>query len=422
MGIFRKTSGSSLQSLNLIMAAIETLDVFGKAVLLRVDFNVPLSKSLEVTDDTRIRRALPTIEFLKEKGAKIILLSHLGRPLKKLLDDGNIDVKRFSLKNVIPKLSELLGQRILFNDNHCDKEISAKLAKMNNGDVLLVENTRFSKDETKGGEGFAKHLSTLADCYVNDAFGTAHRAHSSTAIVAKYFRSEQKAFGFLMQEEIRNATKILNESKSPVTAIIGGAKVSDKIKLIENLLAKVDHILIGGGMAYTFLKAKGGDVGNSLVEDDYLNLAAELLEKAQAKGVKIHLPADSKCADAFSEDANKEVRSSMEIGDGWMGLDIGPMAMEAYRNVVLASKTILWNGPMGVFEFSSFSQGTFTVAKSVADATTGGAFSLIGGGDSVAAINKSGLAEKVSFVSTGGGAMLEFLEGKTLPGVQAILD
>ncbi len=399
---------------------LQDLELKNNTVLLRVDFNVPLNDKYEITDDTRMQRAIPTLKFLIEKGCKLIIMSHLGRPQKMLKDDGTVNVEKFTLKHLVSHLSDLTGINTAFCPSHDINEMSAATKDLGFGEILLLENTRFHKGETKGDEHFAKDLASLADVFVNDAFGTAHRAHSSTTIVARYFDNMHKSFGLLMEAEIKNANRVLNGAESPVTAIIGGAKVSDKIKLIEKLLDISDNIIIGGGMAYTFKKALGGEVGNSLCEDDYLDLAKTLIEKAAIANTKICLPEDSVSADAFSNDANIKVCNSDAIEDGWMGLDIGPKAIEFYSKVISDSKTILWNGPMGVFEMSNFSKGTFTVAQEVANATQKGAFSLIGGGDSVAAINKAKLSDKVSHVSTGGGAMLEFLEGKPLPGIRAI--
>lgn len=392
-----------------------------KKALVRVDFNVPLNSEFEITDDTRIRGALPTIKAILEQGGAVILMSHLGRPLKKRKEDGSIDVDRFTLRHVVDHLSTLTGVSVKF----CPETIGEKATQMcealQSGEILVLENTRFNEGETKGDEAFAKQLSAFGDVYVNDAFGTAHRAHASTAIVAKHFTKENKSFGLLMEAEIKNANKVLNNPERPLTAITGGAKVSDKILLLDRMLEFVDNLIIGGGMAYTFFKAQGGNVGNSLVEADKLDLASALLKKAKEKGVNIYLPEDSVIADNFANDANTDIKSNMEIPDGWMGLDIGPKAIEMFSKVINESKTLLWNGPMGVFEMSNFASGTKTIAENVAKATSKGAFSLIGGGDSVAAVNQLGLADEVSYVSTGGGAMLEFLEGKELPGIGAIL-
>ncbi|MFZ9241106.1 MAG: phosphoglycerate kinase, partial [Chitinophagaceae bacterium] len=378
----------------------------GKKALVRVDFNVPLDENLNVTDDTRMRAALPTIQKILKDGGSIILMSHLGRP-----KDG--PTNKYSLKHLVSHLQDLVGKQhpVLFADD-CIGATAEKAANdLKAGEVLLLENLRFYKEEEKGDMGFAEKLHKLGDVYVNDAFGTAHRAHASTAIIADFFDSDKKMFGLLMESEVSSAEKVLLKSEKPFTAIIGGAKVSDKILIIENLLNKATDIIIGGGMAYTFWKAQGKQIGNSLCEEDRLTLAAELLEKAKSKGVRIHLPMDSTIADKFSNDANTTNCESYGIPDGWMGLDIGEKARVDFRNVVLNSKTILWNGPMGVFEMAKFQEGTKAIAEAVAEATQNGAFSLVGGGDSVAAVNQFGFNEKVSYVSTGGGAMLEFFEG-----------
>ena len=392
----------------------------GKRALVRVDFNVPLNASYEITDDTRMRKALPTLKAIIDQDGAAVVMSHLGRPLKKLKDDGSIDVEKFTLRHLVGHLSELTGVAVKFCPKTVGPEAEAMSSTLKAGEILLLENTRFHDGETKGDRDFAKQLSVLGDVYVNDAFGTAHRAHASTAIVAEFFDKDKKSFGFLMEAEIVNANKVLNNPKRPLTAISGGAKVSDKILLLDRMLEFVDNLIIGGGMAYTFFKAKGGHIGNSLVEEDKLDLALELMKKAEAKGVNIYLPEDSVIADNFANDANRDIKSNMEIPDGWMGLDIGPKAVESFGKVIAESKTLLWNGPMGVFEMSNFANGTKAVAHQIAKATATGAFSLIGGGDSVAAINQLGLADEVSYVSTGGGAMLEFLEGKELPGISAI--
>lgn len=392
----------------------------GKKVLIRVDFNVPLDKQYNVTDNTRLVKALPTIQAVLSQGASVILMSHLGRPLKKLNEDGSINVEKFTLKHVIPELSKLLSQEVKFAKDTVENDAFDKSLALQAGEVLLLENTRFNIEESKGGIDFAAKLAQLADCYINDAFGTAHRAHASTTTVAKFFESDEKSFGFLIENEIKFADRLLNSPRRPLVAILGGAKVSDKIKLIEKLIDKANFILIGGGMSYTFTKALGGKIGDSLVEDEQLHLALELLEKAKAQNVEIVLPKDTVVADKFAPDANNQVCNSDSVPDGWMGLDIGPKTIEEFSNIILSAQSILWNGPVGVFEFAAFSKGTFAIAETVAKATSQGAFSLIGGGDSVAAINKSGLGEKVSFISTGGGAMLEYLEGKTLPGIKAI--
>ncbi len=397
------------------------LDFNGKKVLMRVDFNVPLNGNNEITDDTRMRAALPTIRHVLDQGGAVILMSHLGRPQKKRLDDGSINVEKFTLRHVVNHLSQLLnGASVAFCPKTVGEQAETMAANLAAGEVLVLENTRFQAEEAKGDATFAQQLAQLADIYVNDAFGTAHRAHASTTTVAQYFPKENKSFGFLMQKEIENATRVLNDPARPLTAIIGGAKVSDKILLLERLIDLANHIIIGGGMAYTFVKAQGGQTGNSLVEEDKQDLALQLLAKAKDKGVQIHLPADSVIADNFAADAQHEVQPSAAVPHGWMGLDIGPDARAAFAAVIQASKTILWNGPMGVFEMPNFANGTKQIAQSVADATATGAFSLVGGGDSVAAVNQMGLADAVSYVSTGGGAMLEFLEGKELPGIAAM--
>lgn len=399
---------------------LRDLDVRNKKVIVRVDFNVPLSKDFKVTDDTRLRGAVPTIQYLIGQQAKVILISHFGRPLAKLLPDGQIDKQKNTLQNVLSALSELLGKKVDFFPDVIGEEVKRKTDALLPGEVLLLENTRFYPGEEKGDPKLAAEMASLGEYYVNDAFGAAHRAHASTAIIADHFDSTHKAFGFLMQKELDNAKLVLTDPQHPYVAIMGGAKVSDKILLIEALLDKADKIIIGGGMAYTFIKAQGGHVGNSLVEEDKLDLALELLAKASKLGKSIVLPSDSIAADKFAADANYKNVPSHEIPSGWMGLDIGLTARFEYAEHLKGAKTILWNGPMGVFEMEAFAHGTKAVALAVAEATKEGAFSLIGGGDSAAAIEQSGLADEVSFISTGGGAMLELLEGKTLPGVAAI--
>lgn len=400
---------------------LRSLDLHGKKVIVRVDFNVPLDKTFRITDDTRLRGAMPTIRHLIDQGARIILLSHFDRPLKKLTDDGRIDVQKFTLRHLLTRLSELTGRELQFSEESTGETVASKVAAMNDGDILLLENTRFHKGEEKGDPELAKQFASLGEYYINDAFGAAHRAHSSTSVIADYFDGDHKAFGFLMNAELENANRILNDPPSPFIAILGGAKVSDKILLIESLLEKADTILIGGGMAYTFIRAQGGKTGNSLVEEDKLELASELLDKAHKAGKQIVLPSDSIVADKFAPDANYKNVPSHEIPDGWMGLDIGLTSRFEFSGHLKGVGTILWNGPMGVFEMEAFSHGTKAIAQAVADATGTGAFSLIGGGDSVAAVEQAGLAEKISFISTGGGAMLELLEGKKLPGVAAIM-
>jgi len=387
----------------------------GERALIRVDFNVPLDKaSFAITDDTRMRAALPTIQKILKDGGSVILMSHLGRP-----KEGPED--KYSLKHLVKHLGELLpGTTILFANDCIGEQAFLTADMLKPGEVLLLENLRFYKEEEKGDRGFAEKLSKLGDVYVNDAFGTAHRAHASTAVIAEFFPQGKKMFGLLMEGEVNSAEKVLHKAEKPFTAIIGGAKVSDKILIIENLLERATDIIIGGGMAYTFMKAQGGNIGNSLCENDRLDTATELLKKAEAKGVRLHLPSDSIIADKFAADAETSVAPSNNIPDGWMGLDIGNIACEQFANVIRSSKTILWNGPMGVFEMEKFQTGTKAIAEAVVEATKNGAFSLVGGGDSVAAVNQFGFADKVSYVSTGGGAMLEYFEGKTLPGIAAI--
>ena len=395
------------------MSKFSTYPFKGKKALIRVDFNVPLDKEFNITDDTRITAAVPTIKKVLDDGGSVILMSHLGRP-----KEG--PAEKYSLKHILPHLSKLLGTEDKFANECIGDEAVQKSKDLQPGQVLLLENLRFYKEEEKGDEAFAEKLSKLGDVYINDAFGTAHRAHASTAVIAKFFSPENKMFGLVMEGEVISAEKVLNSSEKPFTAIIGGAKVSDKIMIIENLLERATDIIIGGGMAYTFYKAMGGQVGNSLVEEDKLDTAKELLSKAEAKGVCIHLPDDSIIADRFAADAEVSSSLSNTIPDGWMGLDIGQMACETFTKVILDSKTILWNGPMGVFEMENFQHGTKTIAKAVAEATGKGAYSLVGGGDSVSAVNQFGYADDVSYVSTGGGAMLEYFEGKELPGIAAL--
>lgn len=387
----------------------------GQKALIRVDFNVPLDKATQaITDDTRMKAAIPTIQKILKDGGSVILMSHLGRP-----KEG--PEEKYSLKHLVKHLGELLGGTTVLFANDCIGEQAYLTADMMKpGEVLLLENLRFYKEEEKGDAAFAEKLSKLGDVYVNDAFGTAHRAHASTAVIAQFFPKEKRMFGFVMEGEVNSAEKVLHAAEKPFTAIIGGAKVSDKILIIENLLERATDIIIGGGMAYTFMKAQGGKIGKSLCEDDRLQTASDLLENAKAKGVNIHLPADSVIADNFAANANTQTAASNEIPDGWMGLDVGPEAAKAFAEVILRSKTILWNGPMGVFEMEKFQKGTKAIADAVAEATEKGAFSLVGGGDSVAAVNQFGYTEKVSYVSTGGGAMLEYFEGKELPGIAAV--
>lgn len=403
------------------MQMIDNYNFAGKKAIIRVDFNVPLGAQYEVTDDTRIRGALPTIRKVLQDGGSAILMSHLGRPK-------GAPEEKFSLKHVIPVLSNYLGIDVQFANDCIGAEAVAKAAALKPGEVLLLENLRFytAEDKVKTDEEkaatrlFAEKLSTYADVYVNDAFGTAHRAHASTAVIADFFDEQSRMFGFLINNEIKAMDKVLHHSDKPVTAIMGGAKVSDKILVIENLLDKVDNLIIGGGMTYTFIKARGGEIGNSLCEEDKLDVATELVKKAVAKGVKLIFPVDQVLADKFDNDAHTEVSEIDKGKAGYMGLDIGPESIELLSKVIMNSKTILWNGPMGVFEMPNFQKGTVSIAKAIAESTAKGAFSLVGGGDSVAAVNKFGLADKVSYVSTGGGAMLEYIEGKVLPGIKAI--
>ncbi|MCD6566012.1 MAG: phosphoglycerate kinase [Bacteroidales bacterium] len=394
------------------MKTIDNYDFTGKKAIIRVDFNVPINEKLEVADDTRIKAALPTIKKILSSGGSTILMSHLGRP------KGEYEEK-FSLKNIVPRLSELLEKEVKFAQDCVGEKTSGIVNELKPGDVLLLENLRFHKEEKNGEESFAKKLAALADVYVNDAFGTAHRAHASTTIIAKFF-PEEKMFGYLIGNELQSMDKVLHQPEKPFTAIMGGAKVSDKIEVIENLLDKVDNLIIGGGMTYTFIKARGGKIGTSLVEEDKLDMANDLIKKAEAKNVKLYLPVDNVIADKFENDAKTDETPVDEVPDGWMGLDIGQKTIEGFSEIIKHSKTILWNGPMGVFEMSSFQKGTETIARVIAETTEKGAYSLIGGGDSVAAINKYNLKDKVSYVSTGGGAMLEYIEGKELPGVKAI--
>jgi phosphoglycerate kinase len=409
------------------MSKFSTHNFHGQKVLVRVDFNVPLDEKFNITDDTRMTATLPTIKKILADGGKVILMSHLGRP-----KGGPED--KFSLKHLVDYLYNLLNPtsassageekttKVFFADDCIGSQAGMTAGMLRNGEVLLLENLRFYKEEEKGDDAFAKKLASLADVYVNDAFGTAHRAHASTAIIAKFFEGDKKMFGLLMEGEVSSAEKVLHQAQKPFTAIIGGAKVSDKILIIENLLERATDIIIGGGMAYTFMKARGGKIGNSLCEDDRLETAKEILEKAKQKNVSIHLPEDSVIADKFAADANTNTCPSDAIPDGWMGLDIGGKAVGIFSEIINKSKTILWNGPMGVFEMEKFQNGTKAIALAVAESTKNGAFSLVGGGDSVAAVNQFNLADKVSYVSTGGGAMLEYFEGKVLPGIGAILE
>lgn len=394
------------------MKTMDTFSFADKKALIRVDFNVPLDDSFNITDDTRIRAALPTVQKILKDGGSVILMSHLGRPK-------NGPEEKFSLKHLVNHLAELLNTDVQFATD-CVGDVAEKAtSELQSGQVLLLENLRFHPEETAGDKSFSQQLAKLGDVYVNDAFGTAHRAHASTTVVAEFF-PEDKMFGYLLAKEIESIDKVLTSAEKPLTAIMGGAKVSSKISIITNLIGRVDNIIIGGGMSYTFAKALGGSIGNSLVEDDYLETAKEILAEAEQKGVKIFLPEDTIAGDAFDNNANKQTCDTKAIPDGWLGLDIGPETEKTYADVINASKTILWNGPMGVFEMESFQHGTKAVALSIAEATKNGAFSLIGGGDSVAAINKFNLADQVSYVSTGGGALLEYMEGKELPGIKAI--
>jgi phosphoglycerate kinase len=395
------------------MLTLTSFDFSGKKALVRVDLNVPQDANGKVTDDSRARAIVPTVNKIVNDGGSAILMSHLGRPKGKVNP-------AMSLKPVAEYLSGLLGKPVIFATDCVGEDAKAKAAALKPGEVLVLENLRFHPEEEAGDEGFAKQLSELGDVYVNDAFGTAHRAHASTTIVAKYF-PEAKLFGHLMQGEIDSVGKVLGNPQRPMTAIVGGSKVSSKIEVLENLLGSCDELIIGGGMANTFVKAMGGNTGASLVEEDLLDTARSIIEKAKAKGVKLHIPTDAVVADAFAETANTDQCAADSVPDGWMALDIGPKSIEAFRTAILGSKTILWNGPMGVFEMKPFQQGTIAIANAVAEATGKGAFSLVGGGDSVAAVNQFGLADKISYVSTGGGAMLEYLEGKVLPGIKAIV-
>lgn len=395
------------------MKSIDDINFSGKKALIRVDFNVPLNAQYEITDDTRIKAAVPTIKKILDDGGSAILMSHLGRP-----KEG--PEEKFSLKHLVKDLSSRFGTEVKFASDCIDSDAKALSDGLKAGEVLLLENLRFYKEEEKGDVDFAKKLSTLGDVYVNDAFGTAHRAHASTSIVAQFF--DTKVSGYVMAAELDNAQKVLDNAQKPYTAIMGGAKISDKILIIERLLDKVDNLIIGGGMSYTFFKAMGGHIGSSLVEEDKLDLAKTLITKAKEKGVNLELPFDSVIADKFAADANTQTVANTSIPDGWMGLDIGPQATEVFSRIIKDSKTILWNGPMGVFEMEKFSHGTNNVAKAVVEATKNGGFSLIGGGDSASAVNNLGYGDDVSYVSTGGGALLEYMEGKVLPGVAALED
>ncbi len=395
------------------MKTLNDFNFSNKKAIIRVDFNVPLDDNFKVTDATRIEAAKPTIDKILNDGGSVILMSHLGRPK-------GVEAK-YSLSHIVYKIEEVLGKKVKFVNDCIGLEVENVAASLNAGEILLVENLRFHAEEEKGDVAFAEKLAKLGDIYVNDAFGTAHRAHASTAIIAQFYPND-KCFGYLLAKEIESINKVLSDSEKPVTAILGGSKVSSKITIIENILDKVNHMIIGGGMTFTFIKALGGKIGNSICEDDKLDLAIEILKKAKEKGVQIHLPVDVIAADAFANDANTQVIDVNQIPDGWQGLDAGPKSLEIFRRLILDSKTILWNGPLGVFEMESFANGTIKLGDFIAESTANGAFSLVGGGDSVAAVKQFGFEEKMSYVSTGGGAMLEMLEGRVLPGIAAILD
>ncbi len=395
------------------MKTINDINFKGKQALIRVDFNVPLDENFNITDTTRIESAKSTIEKIINDGGSAVLMSHLGRP--KGVEE------KYSLKHIVAKVSEILGVDVKFVSNCIGEDAEKAASELKEGEVLLLENLRFHSEEKEGNLDFAKKLSKLGDVYVNDAFGTAHRAHASTTIVAKFFL-EDKCFGNLLAKEIISIKKVLEEGKKPILAILGGAKVSSKITVIENILDKVDDLIIGGGMSFTFVKAQGGNIGNSICEDDKQQLALEILKKAKDKNVNIHIPVDVIAADDFNNDANTKICDISNIPEGWEGIDAGPKSREIFDKIVNNSKTILWNGPLGVFELENFAKGTIALGDSIANATENGAFSLVGGGDSVAAVKKFGFENKVSYVSTGGGAMLESLEGKTLPGIDAILN
>jgi phosphoglycerate kinase len=393
------------------MKTVNNFNFEGKRALIRVDFNVPLNDAFEVSDNTRIEAAKPTIIKVLEDGGSCILMSHLGRPTNR--ED------RFSLRHVVTEIEDVLGVEVMFISDCIGEEALIATQQIQPGEIILLENLRYYEEEKKGNKDFAEKLSTLGDIYVNDAFGTAHRAHASTAVIANYF-TDKKCFGLLLASEIKNINKVLHQNTKPVTAIVGGAKVSSKIAIIMNILDKIDHLIIGGGMAFTFIKALGGNIGSSLVEEDKLALALEILEEAKDNNTEVHLPTDAIIADSFSSSANTDLSSIDSIPDGWMGLDVGPESIELFSRVIYKSKTILWNGPIGVFEMESFAKGTITLGNAIAESTKNGAFSLVGGGDSVAAVKKFNFSNKVSYVSTGGGAMLEMLEGKTLPGIKAM--
>ena len=395
------------------MKTIDDFNFENKRALIRVDFNVPLNENFEVTDATRIVSAKPSIIKVLEDGGSCVLMSHLGRP-KGVQEE-------FSLKHIVPKIEDILGVEVKFSNDCIGEEAETMANNLQPGEILLLENLRFHDEEKQGDEAFAEKLSRLGDIYVNDAFGTAHRAHASTTIVAKFF-PVSKCFGYLLAKEIDSIKKVMEDGEKPVLAILGGAKVSSKITVIENILDKVDHLIIGGGMTFTFIKAQGGQIGDSICEDDKMELALDILKQAESKNVKVHLPVDVVAANAFSNDAETQIVDVMHIPNGWQGLDAGPKSIENFDTVVKSCKTILWNGPLGVFELEKFAKGTIALGDSIAEATANGAFSLVGGGDSVAAVKQFGFEKKVSYVSTGGGAMLESLEGKTLPGIAAILN
>ncbi|MBD3723352.1 MAG: phosphoglycerate kinase [Flavobacteriaceae bacterium] len=395
------------------MKTLNDFNFNNKKALIRVDFNVPLDENFNVTDATRIEAAKPTIDKILNDGGSVILMSHLGRPK-------GVEAK-YSLQHIVAKTEEVLGKKVQFVDDCIGEKVEEVAKNLKAGEVLLLENLRFHAEEEKGDVAFAEKLAKLGDIYVNDAFGTAHRAHASTAIIAQFYPND-KCFGYLLAKEIESINKVLSDSEKPVTAILGGSKVSSKITIIENILDKVNHMIIGGGMTFTFIKALGGKIGNSICEDDKLDLAIEILKKAKEKGVQIHLPVDVIAADAFANNANTQIVDVNQIPDGWQGLDAGPKSLEIFKRLILDSKTILWNGPVGVFEMESFAKGTISMGEFIAESTANGAFSLVGGGDSVAAVKQFGFEEKMSYVSTGGGAMLEMLEGRTLPGIAAILD
>ena len=395
------------------MKTLNDFNFNNKKAIIRVDFNVPLDENFKVTDATRIEAAKPTIDKILKDGGSVILMSHLGRPK-------GVEAK-YSLQHIVAKTEEILGQKVHFASD-CIGEIAENAAKnLKSGEILLLENLRFYAEEEKGDVDFSKKLAALGNIYVNDAFGTAHRAHASTTVIAQFFQ-DAKCFGYLLAKEIESIEKVLKNSEKPVVAILGGSKVSSKITVIENILDKVNHMIIGGGMTFTFVKALGGKIGNSICEDDKLDLAIEILKQAKAKGVQIHIPVDVVAADSFSNDANTQIVDVNHIPDGWQGLDAGPKSLAIFRRIILDSKTILWNGPLGVFEMENFAKGTISLGEYIAESTANGAFSLVGGGDSVAAVKQFGLEPKMSYVSTGGGAMLEMLEGRTLPGIAAILE